>query len=65
MNEFQNRIAVEDAFSQIERSWGAPELLVTCAGLVMTADEVADSILFLLSARSRPMNGQNLHVDGV
>ncbi len=31
----------------------------------MTTDEVADSILFLLSDRSRPMNGQNLHVYGV
>ena len=28
----------------------------------MTADEVADAILFLLSGRSRPMNGRNLHV---
>lgn len=63
MSEFQN--AIEDAFSQIERSWRAPELLVTCAGLVMTVDEVADSILFLLSARWRPMNGRNLHVYGV
>jgi len=28
----------------------------------MTADEVAETILFLASDRSRPMNGQNLHV---
>ncbi|HJQ37282.1 MAG TPA: SDR family oxidoreductase [Thermoanaerobaculia bacterium] len=28
----------------------------------MTADEVAETILFLASERSRPMNGQNLHV---
>ena len=28
----------------------------------MTADEVAETILFLLSDRSRPMNGQNLNV---
>jgi NAD(P)-dependent dehydrogenase (short-subunit alcohol dehydrogenase family) len=28
----------------------------------MTPDEVAESILFLASDRSRPMNGQNLHV---
>lgn len=27
----------------------------------MTADEVAETILFLASARSRPINGQNLH----
>lgn len=31
----------------------------------MTPDEVAETILFLASARSRPMNGQNLHVYGV
>ena len=28
----------------------------------MTADEVAETILFLASSRSRPINGQNLHV---
>lgn len=28
----------------------------------MTAEEVAETILFLASERSRPMNGQNLHV---
>jgi NAD(P)-dependent dehydrogenase (short-subunit alcohol dehydrogenase family) len=28
----------------------------------MSADEVAETILFLASERSRPMNGQNLHV---
>jgi len=28
----------------------------------MTAEEVAETILFLASDRSRPMNGQNLHV---
>ena len=28
----------------------------------MTAAEVAETILFLASSRSRPMNGQNLHV---
>lgn len=28
----------------------------------MTVDEVAETILFLASDRSRPMNGQNLHV---
>lgn len=31
----------------------------------MTTDEVADTILFLLSDRSRPIQGQNLHVWGV
>jgi 3-oxoacyl-[acyl-carrier protein] reductase len=31
----------------------------------MTADEVAETILFLASDRSRPMNGQNLHVFSV
>lgn len=31
----------------------------------MTSAEVAETILFLASARSRPMNGQNLHVYGV
>ncbi|MGH9459509.1 MAG: SDR family NAD(P)-dependent oxidoreductase [Thermoanaerobaculia bacterium] len=30
----------------------------------ITTDEVADSILFLLSDRSRPISGQNLHVYG-
>jgi 3-oxoacyl-[acyl-carrier protein] reductase len=30
----------------------------------MTPDEVAETILFLASDRSRPMNGQNLHVYG-
>jgi NAD(P)-dependent dehydrogenase (short-subunit alcohol dehydrogenase family) len=30
----------------------------------MTAEEVAETILFLASERSRPMNGQNLHVYG-
>jgi NAD(P)-dependent dehydrogenase (short-subunit alcohol dehydrogenase family) len=29
---------------------------------VMSADEVAETILFLLSSRSRPIQGQNLHV---
>lgn len=29
---------------------------------VMTAEEVAETILFLLSSRSRPIQGQNLHV---
>ncbi|HUP63796.1 MAG TPA: SDR family NAD(P)-dependent oxidoreductase [Thermoanaerobaculia bacterium] len=28
----------------------------------MSPDEVADAILFLISAQSRPINGQNLHV---
>jgi NAD(P)-dependent dehydrogenase (short-subunit alcohol dehydrogenase family) len=28
----------------------------------MTAEEVAETILFLASDRSRPMNGQNLNV---
>jgi NAD(P)-dependent dehydrogenase (short-subunit alcohol dehydrogenase family) len=37
-----------------EASGGAPA--------AMTADEVAQSILFLASSRSRPMNGQNLDV---
>jgi NAD(P)-dependent dehydrogenase (short-subunit alcohol dehydrogenase family) len=37
-----------------EASGGAPA--------EMTADEVAETILFLASDRSRPMNGQNLHV---
>ena len=32
------------------------------APAAMTADEVAETILFLLSDRSRPMNGQNLDV---
>lgn len=40
-----------------EASGGAPAS--------MTADEVAESILFLASKRSRPMNGQNLHVFSV
>lgn len=31
----------------------------------MTADEVAETILFLASERSRPMNGQNLNVFSV
>ncbi len=31
----------------------------------MTAAEVAETILFLASERSRPMNGQNVHVYGV
>jgi NAD(P)-dependent dehydrogenase (short-subunit alcohol dehydrogenase family) len=31
----------------------------------MTAEEVAETILFLASERSRPMIGQNLHVYGV
>ncbi|HKR63540.1 MAG TPA: SDR family oxidoreductase [Thermoanaerobaculia bacterium] len=37
-----------------EASGGAPA--------AMTADEVAEAILFLASDRSRPMNGQDLHV---
>ena len=37
-----------------EASGGAPA--------AMTADEVAETILFLASDRSRPMNGQNLNV---
>jgi len=37
-----------------EASGGAPAS--------MTADEVAETILFLASERSRPMNGQDLHV---
>lgn len=37
-----------------EASGGAPAS--------MTADDVAEAILFLASDRSRPMNGQNLHV---
>jgi NAD(P)-dependent dehydrogenase (short-subunit alcohol dehydrogenase family) len=37
-----------------EASGGAPAS--------MTPDEVAETILFLLSDRSRPMNGQDLHV---
>jgi NAD(P)-dependent dehydrogenase (short-subunit alcohol dehydrogenase family) len=28
----------------------------------MTPDEVAETILFLASERSRPMNGQNVNV---
>jgi NAD(P)-dependent dehydrogenase (short-subunit alcohol dehydrogenase family) len=36
-----------------EASGGAPA--------AMTADEVAEAILFLASERSRPMNGQDLH----
>jgi NAD(P)-dependent dehydrogenase (short-subunit alcohol dehydrogenase family) len=28
----------------------------------MTPEEVAETILFLASPRSRPMNGQNVHV---
>lgn len=32
------------------------------APAAMTPDEVAETILFLASNRSRPMNGQNLHV---
>ena len=40
-----------------EASGGAPAS--------MTAEEVAESILFLASERSRPMNGQNLHVYSV
>jgi NAD(P)-dependent dehydrogenase (short-subunit alcohol dehydrogenase family) len=40
-----------------EASGGAPAS--------MTADEVAESILFLASERSRPMNGQNLNVFSV
>ena len=39
-----------------EASGGAPAS--------MTADEVAEAILFLASHRSRPMNGQDLHVYG-
>ncbi len=35
------------------------------APAAMTADEVAESILFLASERSRPMNGQNLDLYGV
>jgi NAD(P)-dependent dehydrogenase (short-subunit alcohol dehydrogenase family) len=31
----------------------------------MTTDEVAETILFLASIRSRPMNGQNLNVFSV
>lgn len=30
----------------------------------MTPEEIAESILYLLSERSRPINGQNLHVYG-
>ncbi|HEX6179475.1 MAG TPA: SDR family oxidoreductase [Thermoanaerobaculia bacterium] len=37
-----------------EASGGAPA--------EMTADEAAESILFLASSRSKPLNGQNLHV---
>jgi NAD(P)-dependent dehydrogenase (short-subunit alcohol dehydrogenase family) len=37
-----------------ESSGGAPAS--------MTADEIAEAILFLASSRSRPMHGQNLHV---
>jgi len=40
-----------------EASGGAPA--------AMTADEVAEAILFLASDRSRPMNGQNLNVFSV
>ena len=40
-----------------EASGGAPA--------EMTAGEVAETILFLASERSRPMNGQNLHVYSV
>ena len=40
-----------------EASGGAPAS--------MTADEVAETILFLASDRSRPMNGQNLNVFSV
>jgi len=40
-----------------EASGGAPAS--------MTADEVAEAILFLASDRSRPMNGQNLHLYSV
>ena len=40
-----------------EASGGAPA--------EMTADEAAESILFLASQRSRPLSGQNLHVWGV
>lgn len=40
-----------------EASGGAPA--------AMTAEEVAESILFLASDASRPMNGQNLHVFSV
>lgn len=40
-----------------EASGGAPA--------EMTADEAAETILFLASSRSRPMNGQNLHVYSV
>lgn len=40
-----------------EASGGAPAS--------MTADEVAEAILFLASDRSRPMNGQDLHVFSV
>jgi NAD(P)-dependent dehydrogenase (short-subunit alcohol dehydrogenase family) len=32
------------------------------APAAMSAEEVAETILFLASERSRPMNGQNLHV---
>ena len=35
------------------------------APAAMTPDEVAETILFLASSRSRPMNGQNLHVYSV
>ena len=34
------------------------------APAAMTADEVASAVLFLLSSRSRPMNGQNLDLYG-
>lgn len=40
-----------------EASGGAPA--------AMTVDEVAEAILFLASDRSRPMNGQDLHVFSV
>jgi 3-oxoacyl-[acyl-carrier protein] reductase len=40
-----------------EASGGAPA--------AMTADEVAEAILFLASERSRPMNGQDLHAFSV
>ncbi|HET7436813.1 MAG TPA: SDR family oxidoreductase [Thermoanaerobaculia bacterium] len=40
-----------------QASGGAPS--------AMTPDEIAETILFLASNRSRPMNGRNLHVYGV
>ncbi|HVR42939.1 MAG TPA: SDR family NAD(P)-dependent oxidoreductase [Thermoanaerobaculia bacterium] len=44
-----------------------PMLRAAAPGAVpaMSADEVASSILFLLSDRSRPIQGQNLHVYSV